>query len=85
MKQHDLKVWPPFFDAILDGRKTFELRHDDRGFRIGDGLRLREYVPGPDEYTGREVVKEISYMIIGDDPMGYSFGLRQGFVALGFR
>ena len=33
---HDLKTWPEFFDAILDGRKTFEVRDTrDRDFAVG--------------------------------------------------
>ena len=31
MATHNLKTWPPFFEAVLEGRKTFELRRDDRG------------------------------------------------------
>jgi len=80
---HDLKVWPDFFAAIGCGDKTFEIRKNDRGYQIGDLLRLREYEPGPDEYTGREVERTVSYLISGDDPMGYAFGLRAGFVAMG--
>ncbi|MCS3690985.1 ASCH/PUA domain-containing protein [Bradyrhizobium elkanii] len=83
MKQHDLKVWPDYFDAIADGRKPFEIRKNDRDFQCGDVLRLREYSPGPDEFTGREITRTVSYMLSGDDVMGAAFGLQQGFVALG--
>ena len=34
--KHELKTWQPFFAAVLDGRKPFEVRKDDRGFRVGD-------------------------------------------------
>lgn len=80
--EHELKVWPEFFDALADGRKQFEMRKDDRGFKPGDTLRLREYSPGPDEYTGREVTKKITYMLWGDDPASYAFGVRGGFVVM---
>lgn len=52
---HDLKVWPGDFEAIVDGRKTCEIRRcDDRKFRVGDLLTLREYDPaGNGKYTGR--------------------------------
>ena len=39
---HELKTWPQFFDSIVDGTKTFELRKDDRGFEVGDAVLLRE-------------------------------------------
>ena len=59
---HELKCWPEFFQAILDKRKTFELRHDDRGFRAGDVLCLREWRPNLKHYTGRECVCYVPYL-----------------------
>ena len=85
MTTHDLKVWPDYFAAIDCGEKPFEVRKNDRCYSVGDTLRLREYEPGPDRYTGREVERVVSYMISGDDPMGYAFGLRTGFVVMGLR
>lgn len=85
MAEHDLKVWPGFFDAIDAGEKPFEVRKNDRGYQVGDTLRLREYAPGPDEYTGREIERTVSYLISGDTVEGYAFGLRAGFVVMGLR
>lgn len=80
--QHDLKVWPEYFDALAHG-KRFEVRKNDRDFKPGDELLLREYSPGPDEYTGRKMTVTVTYMLSGDDPMGYAFGIRSGFCVLG--
>jgi hypothetical protein len=82
MTEHILKVWPEYFDAILRGDKNFEIRKDDRGFREQDVLLLREYSPGSDEYTGREITARVTYCIRGNEPMGHAFGLRTGFVAM---
>ncbi len=82
MAEHVLKVWPEYFEAMASGKKTFEIRKNDRGFQCGDTLTLREYVPGSDEYTGFAVKRTVSYVLSGDDPMGFAFGLRPGFVAL---
>jgi len=79
---HELKVWPEYFQALLTGEKTFEIRKDDRGFVVGDVLFLREYSPGPDEYTGREIWRRVTYILKGDDPTAFAFGLRAGFVAM---
>lgn len=83
MAEHELKVWPEYFEAIAANRKPFEIRKNDRGFQCGDTLILKEYAPGPDEYTGQAVKRTVSFMLSGDDPMGFAFGLRPGFVALG--
>lgn len=41
---HELKTWRGPFDAILDGRKRFEVRRDERIYAVGDDVRLREWV-----------------------------------------
>ncbi len=62
---HDLKCWTPFYDDILSGRKTFEWRINDRGFQVGDVLRLKEYDQAKDQYTGRVYHAVVRYMIEG--------------------
>jgi hypothetical protein len=83
MAEHELKVWPDYFKALASGHKTFEIRKNDRDYQRGDTLILREYAPGPDEYTGFAVKRTVSYILSGDDVMGFAFGLRSGFVAMG--
>ncbi len=48
MRVHALKCWPESFAAILAGTKRYEVRKDDRGYMVGDTLRLREYEPDDD-------------------------------------
>lgn len=40
MAVHTLKTLAPYWDAIADGSKRFEVRRDDRGFQRGDTLKL---------------------------------------------
>lgn len=42
---HILKCWPESFRAIKSGAKRYEVREDDRGYMVGDVLRLDEWEP----------------------------------------
>jgi len=44
-KTHELKTWPEFFEQTRSGRKKFELRRNDRDFRVEDELLLKEFDP----------------------------------------
>lgn len=91
MTTHDLKTWPVYWDAIADGRKTFEVRrNDDRGFNAGDEVLLRNYDPEKGAYVSprypsgrssiatdaRTIRARVSYVLSG-------MGLDPGFVAFG--
>ncbi|WP_224219333.1 DUF3850 domain-containing protein, partial [Streptococcus agalactiae] len=58
------------------GTKTFECRYNDRDFKVGDELLLREYDPQKG-YTYRCIVRKITY-ILSD-----FIGLKDGYVILG--
>jgi len=66
-RTHELKTWPVFYQAIVNGSKTFEVRKNDRDFQINDILLLREYDPETQQYTGLSIKKKVSY-ILGDNP-----------------
>lgn len=57
---HDIKIAPQFFDDVATGIKPFEIRFDDRNYRNGEQVLMREY--RDDEYTGREITATISYV-----------------------
>ena len=71
MKLHELKTWPPFFQDIKDEKKTFDVRPDDRNFKVGDYLLLWEWNPDAEDYTGREILVEIVYKVPGG-PIWYN-------------
>ncbi len=60
---HELKIWRQYFEPILSGEKTFEYRKNDRDFKVGDFLLLREYFPKTDSYSGREVLVKVIYVL----------------------
>lgn len=60
--RHCLKIWPEFYRAVLDGRKRFEIRRNDRGFSVGDLVRLQEFDELGGGYTGRSCLVEITYI-----------------------
>lgn len=45
MREHVLKTWPNYFEAVRFERKRFEWRRDDRGFEVGDILVLKQWDP----------------------------------------
>ena len=76
---HELKILPQYFEEVWDGNKNFELRKDDRDYKVGDSLRLLEFDYGT--YTGRECNREIKYILRNAD----QYGLKEGFVILAIR
>ena len=44
MTIHKLKLNAAYYDDSASGIKTFEIRKNDRDFKVGDILELREYV-----------------------------------------
>jgi len=65
MKEHVLKIELSFFEPILDGRKTFELRKNDRDYKVNDTLVLCEYSITKNHFTGRSVKATVTYVLPG--------------------
>ena len=65
MTIHELKINDSFFEAVCSGAKPFEIRKNDRNFKVGDVLVLREITPnhaGMNEpYTGRMKAVEVTF------------------------
>jgi hypothetical protein len=71
--EHSVKCWPQFFDPILSGEKTHDLRRaDDRDFRVDDLLRLQEFDPKTNRYSGRELTVRITYITSAAHPCALS-------------
>lgn len=68
---HYLKTWPTPFKATFLGLKPYEIREFDRDFNMGDCVVLDEYEPKSLRYTGRRMIRLITYL----NPPG-QWGLR---------
>lgn len=77
-KLHTLKILPEYFNDVKIGVKTFELRRNDRDFNLNDTLLLQEF--DGKNYTGRELIKSVSYILYGGN-----YGLDKDYCILGIR
>lgn len=79
---HTLKTWETYWDAVASGKKTFEVRRNDRGFQTGDILVLRRtdklgfFNPTADGV--KDITFRISYLL-----QGGQFGIEPQFCVLG--
>lgn len=64
---HRLKTWPRFYLDVVEGRKSFEWRRDDRGFEVGDRLILEEFDPAADVYSGQSCAVLVTSILRGPD------------------
>jgi hypothetical protein len=73
---HTLKTWAEFYGKVASGEKNFEVRFNDRDFRVGDTLVLEEYDPQWRTFTGQKVERVVTYVLHG-------WGLKDDHVAMG--
>lgn len=74
-KIHEIKIAHEYYDDVAAGIKRFELRKNDRNYKVNDSLKMTEYKAG--EPTGRVLNAVIVYML--ED---YT-GLEEGYCILG--
>lgn len=58
---HELKIAPEYFEEVISGRKTFEVRKHDRPYTVGDKLILREY--RGHTFSGNETSVFVTYIL----------------------
>ena len=80
MRIHQLKLHEDFCDDVLSGKKSFEIRKDDRDFQEGDHIKFRavddDGICTNHPINGKEF--EITYALVG-------WGLKDGYVALSIK
>lgn len=66
---HHLKTADPYYDEVQSGMKPFELRKNDRDYRVGDRLILYKYDQHLDIWTKPCVLLPITY-VLDTSPFG---------------
>lgn len=60
-KVHHIRIGTAFFDDVCSGKKSFELRKNDRGYEQDDILEMSEFTNG--KYTSRSVRAQVTYIL----------------------
>ena len=64
---HELKCATEYFKEVIAGKKSFEVRKNDRPYMVGDMLALNEYDTKEIAYTGASCVVYVDYILKGSD------------------
>ena len=60
-QHHYIKILPEYYRAVEQKKKTFEVRYNDRDYKVYDVLHLQEWLNGG--YTGREITANVTYIL----------------------
>lgn len=71
MKVHKLKILPEYYNAQIEGKKNFEIRKNDRNFKVGDKLMLYEIDKKTKQKTGRLLEAQVTYITDYAQKEGY--------------
>lgn len=75
MAHHDLKLDDIYYADSETGKKPFEIRKDDRNYKVGDTITLNRWNRITSEYMGESLERKITYMT--------DYQQRHGWVVLG--
>lgn len=75
---HEIKILPIYYEKIKSKSKTFELRYNDRYYKLSDYLYLKEYDNG---FSGRSMLLRITD-ILYDYQMK---GIEKGYCIISFK
>lgn len=76
---HELKADSFPFQAVLDGVKNFEFRKNDRDYKVGDVLFLRE-IDFDKQYTGRNSMVQVTFILYDK-----SYGVPDGYCVMSIK
>ncbi|MEQ6001442.1 DUF3850 domain-containing protein [Bacillus amyloliquefaciens] len=74
--KHNLKITADQFIPLMQGKKKFDIRKNDRGIIEGDVMYLQEWENG--KYTGRSCTVLVTYITTYMQRKGYVvFGIEE--------
>lgn len=76
--EQSLKLSKEYFEHVRNGTMNFQVRKNDRNYRVGDTLIFKEYGDKMPHYTGRTTTRIVKYILQGQ------FGLPNDICVLGF-
>ena len=76
---HELKTINPYFQKLAEGKKTFELRKNDRDYKVGDVLFLKEYDTIKKEYKSGLLKRLITDVLTHEE---FPEGIKEGYCIL---
>lgn len=74
MKTHEVTIYDPYVDAILNGTKTLVIRLQDKGYQKGDRLKFRvaQFIDGSYQSHLHKQEYEITHVHSGLE-MGWNY------------
>jgi ASC-1-like (ASCH) protein len=85
MKIIEKKTWPEYFESVRNGDKSFDMRLNDWEINVGDILILKEWDPDTKQYTGRQLEKEVTYILKTKDAENWGAWSREDIEKFGFQ
>ena len=87
MTNHDLKLNDKYFDDVVLGFKTFEVRKNDRDYKVGDTLTLHRVDDNgcymEKAYKGwTKLFVEVTYILTHED---FPAGVPEGYVVMSIK
>lgn len=71
----EIKIWQEYLPSVIYGRKTFEVRLDDRNYTSGQVIKMNGYDKKKNELTGYFVVIKVKDVLKD----AVHFGIMPGF------
>ena len=78
MKIHELKIKDNYYEEIVLGKKKFELRKNDRDYKVGDLITFQVVME-----DGRTYSSHLLYQIVYILENVPEYGLQEGYCILG--